>query len=308
MPKVGKLFENAVESSGSSFKEGWVRISEEPEFRVHQNKGGEGREQPAPILAFILKGTRLDEDFDALKSDAGEELTEELVFGLGGKSLAKMHPGTATSADDDDPEDEGTEINASGNTIYVAESVGADLLNKKSSYYKLLDSLKKLGEKDEIIDAHYAPLWKGAVLYFHAQPDNDVMVKDNRTGKDVAVNYKVVKEVHTSLGGGSKKAKGGAKEAPADKKKATKGGGDEDDNSAMLVKALKEVAKTHDAEKLSMKIVSGEVSNKLDDLKVDTKSQIALLNAFRTKEWHDNNPVPGVTVTEKDGKMVFEFE
>lgn len=310
MPRAGKLFAGAVESSGSAFKEGWVRVDEAC-YRVHQNKGGEGQPQPAPMVAFIPKVTRLDEDLDELKDDGtGEAFTEELVFGLGGKSLLKMHPGTITSADDDDPEDEGSEVNAEGNTIYVREGVGADLLNKKSAYYKLLDSLKKLGEKDDLIDAHYADVWKGAIFYIHAVPDNDVMIKGN-DGKERAVAYKVVKEVNKGLGQGGKKkgAKGAEKGGGGggDDKPAKGGksgaGAEPDEDTKLLLGVLKEIAADKEGESLSIKLLASAVSTKLDEQDVDVKRHTKLIASVRDAKWLATAKVKGMAVEENDGKI-----
>ncbi len=95
---------------GGGFKEGLVQV-DLSEYGVHQNKGAEGKEQPAPITALIWDVTRLDENMEPLHNpEGGEALTEKLVFSLGGKSITKVHPGKGSGPDDEEIEDQGAAV------------------------------------------------------------------------------------------------------------------------------------------------------------------------------------------------------
>ncbi len=81
-----------------------------------------------------------------------------MSFGLGGKSLANFHPGTASSPTDDDPQDAGDEVNSEGPTIYCSEGA---TLNTSSGYWIFRNSLVKAGFSKEIIEQTWAPAFEG---------------------------------------------------------------------------------------------------------------------------------------------------
>ncbi len=193
---------NAVESAGG-FKEGIVQIDTSV-YKVHRGKSGEGEPERAPILALAWGVTRLDEDQEVMRNDEGEALTEELIFSAGGKSLAQVHPGRADSADDEEIEDAGTEVNAEGSTVFLVNQEWHP--HKKSAMTQLTESLKEKGMKEDYLERVWAPDYVGCVFMMKNKVSDEKMQRPDRNGKlqDYPINYKVVDRI--IRGPGSSKA------------------------------------------------------------------------------------------------------
>lgn len=188
MAKKGLLNpKNAVESGGSRFKEGIVRV-EESSFQVTKAE----YKNAVPIVSLVWKVIRLDEDQQALCDDDGVPVTETLIFGIGGKSLANAHPGNASGPEDSEVEDLGVAVGISGPTLLVVNETWNP--DKKSSCIKLMDSLRAVQFKDEIIDRQWAPDYVGLVAFMETFHDaaNPVVGSD---GKERPIAYKVVKRM-----------------------------------------------------------------------------------------------------------------
>ncbi len=181
---------NAAESSGG-FKEGLVRIDTSV-YKVHKGKSGDGQEESAPKVALVWNVTRLDEDKEPLTDDEDNPIQEEVVFSLGGKSLQHVRPGRADSADSEDIEDMGVEINAEGPTVFVVNQSWHP--DKKSSIVALQESLIGKGLD---LDRTWAPDYVGAIVYLKSKPSGQIISRPDKSGRmvDQTYSYKIVDKV-----------------------------------------------------------------------------------------------------------------
>ncbi len=147
MPKVSCASKDAVEVS-LGIQEGVIEITKAV-VRVHQyppnRKTGE---QGDPFPCVQITAVCCDKNGERTSDD---EIKEELALG----SLDKFHPGKASGPDDNDPEDQGYEVDSEGNCIYATED-GARL-NKRCKWIILADSLEQHGFKPEVLGNGYMP-------------------------------------------------------------------------------------------------------------------------------------------------------
>lgn len=102
--------------------------------------------EPFPCIQLALQ----QYDSKWVKSD---DEPVKMEFGVG--KLDKFHPGLATGADDDEPQDMGDEVDVEGNCIAVV-SDGAKL-NKKSKWIIFTDSMEQKGFKPEVLGNGFLP-------------------------------------------------------------------------------------------------------------------------------------------------------
>lgn len=306
---------NAVESSGGNqFKEGNVRVDHscfmvvppptDKDGNVYKRDGVESQ----PTLALVWKVTRLDEDDDPIMDEHESPLTEELKFGLGGKALAKAHPGNGSSADDDEPEDQGSDSNAEGNTIFVVDS--SFKLNVNSAVVVLMNSLEKAGWPADMLDRVWAPDYIGSIFWMKTDSVKDEKgvertMKDNK-GNDRPVTYKVVGKIRKE--GFKEKAKKAVK-GKEDAGKADKGakGGNEAD--ALAIKVLTAIAEDRAGESMTRKTLSTMlIPKKLKDLKIDAKNHVPILSLVKDDNWLKKNASKfSAETTEEDGNITVTF-
>jgi hypothetical protein len=300
---------NAVESMGGGFKEGLVEVLKSS-FQVHQSPLPRLRDedkmteeqkeeaiaklkerQRAPITALVWLVQRLDEETqEPLTDDKDEPVTEELVFGLGGKSLGQVHPGLAAGPEDDEEEveDLGTEPNTEGPTIYF---VNKDFrINSKSSVVYLMQSLgdgrkaEKKGEdefpgcgfKEEYIDRQWAPDYVGLVAHMKTFLSGSTMKGED--GKDRPIAYKIVDKILKAPYEGKGKQKAGAgvgtgagSTGAGGKKGLQKASAKTDSKSATPASAESNGSGSSDAEKVIAPILQG-LSEDLDGQKLTRKA------------------------------------
>jgi hypothetical protein len=253
---------NAVKSAGA-FKEGFVRIDSAC-YRVHKGKPGEG-EAPVPATKLVWLCTRLTDDgTEPVVNENDEPVTEELFFSFGGKCLPFVHPGKADSADDEEPEDQGTNEGAEGNTIFL---VAVDWKpNEKSGVIVLGQSMLKAGIASEYLNRCWAPDWTGCVF--------EMKHKEGEKGKDGRVfNYKIVSKVITGPGGGKK-----SKAASA----SANGGGDAE---AALAPILRQLSEELDNQTITRKAFVNRVRGALDTSKTDAKLLVPVLSLLKDDVW-----------------------
>ena len=149
MGKVSNATKDAVETS-LGIQEGNVEVLE-CVCKVHQfppnKKTGK---QSAPFTCVAYKLQLLDADLDPI-DDAEPEYH---YFSLGKESVDRFHPGNIDNRDDDEPSDEGTDVDTEGNTI---NAVNGAVLNKKCKWMIHCASLEKQGFKPEILNKGYLP-------------------------------------------------------------------------------------------------------------------------------------------------------
>jgi hypothetical protein len=163
------LPDNAVESSGG-LQAGTVEVLSAV-YKVHKAKEYEPRpgqtaRKNDPVCALSLKITPISDDGERLE-DAD---IKDLTLSLGSSSLASFHPGKGSSVSDSDPEDEGTEVNAEGNTLFTA---GGDVkMNAACGYTRFMKSLQHRGFDGQKIAQCWAPNFVGLKFaYTSVTPD-----------------------------------------------------------------------------------------------------------------------------------------
>src|SRR6185312_2003233 len=286
--------ENAAKSTGSGFREGNVKVIGSV-FRVHKGKSGEGQPERDPITALVWNIQRLDDDLEPLTNEDGENITEELVFSLGGKSLAHVHPGTADSADadDEDIEDAGDEVNAEGQTLKLVDSDFRP--HEKSSIVKLMASLKNAGYKPEYVERVWANDFIGLVCFMKTEVDNDLPKQKytDKNGKEQerSTAYKVVSKIISAPyeGKGKKAAdkstdKKDSGAVPADGK-----GGKNSEAEAALKPVLEKISTDRDGDTISRKAFNNLVTTTLQAQKVSPKLHVPVLSLIKDDVWLTKN-------------------
>lgn len=177
-----------------------------------------------------------------------EKLDEEPVkqeFGIG--KSEKFHPGLAKSADDEDPEDLGDEVDVEGNCIAVVAD-GAHL-NKKCKWIILTDSMEKLGFKPEILGNGFLPDLIGTRGHLKTIPQ-DKMPNSESDKEPTALVFDSISQFPYEKKGAGKSAaaKPGAKApAPAAGKTAAKSApapaaaSNTDDDEATAISTIQEI-------------------------------------------------------------------
>jgi hypothetical protein len=179
MPKVSYATKDLYEPK-LGFQEGWFEIvaAETKVFQYPPNRET-GKSNGEPFLAAVLMFQRTDEQGAALDEEPQERMIRIE------KDLNKMRPGMATSSTDDDPDDMGAEIDATGNCIYT--QAGASV-NTNTGWANFIKSLEERGFKAEILGQSYLPDLVGT-------KGHAVTVKGEKRsfeGKDVEPNLLVV--------------------------------------------------------------------------------------------------------------------
>ena len=299
MPKGFLNPDNAAKSTDSRFKEGYVKVLGSV-FRVHQGRSGEGQPERAAITALVWNIARLNEDLEPLTNEDGEEIREELVFSLGGKSLPAVHPGVADSPDDNDEdvEDAGDEVNAEGPTIKLINSSFKP--HEKSSVMKLFNSLKLAGYKQEYLDRVWAPDFVGMIAFMATEVDEDMKQKyTNKEGKEIerGTAYKIVKKM--AVAPYEKKAKAG-KAVSSDEAKPSKNA----DAEAALKPILEKISSDRDGSEMTRKAFNSLVTSTLQSQKVNVKLHVPALSLIKDDKWAAKNlPKYDITLSE-DGASV----
>jgi hypothetical protein len=186
MPKGISLFaEKNFAPDTVRFREGNIEVVES-KFVVAQDQNA----KRAAFVALEWTVKLLDADMHPMKNEEGEEQKEVIRFGLGGQSLQQVHPGKADGPEDDQREDGGTELGVAGPTLFFINEEWQ--LNPKSAIAHLIKSLNKVGFKPNIIERLWAPDYVGLVAYLGSEIDPKNTMRNEKTGKDEPLAYKVI--------------------------------------------------------------------------------------------------------------------
>lgn len=212
MPRASLNPDNAAVGGGGNFQPGVYLFAGTKFQNIKTNF--------APTSPHLVTTAKVcDKDGDPVR-DADDA---EITFGCGRQALEKFHPGRAEGADDDDPQDQGDEVDAEGNTLYAVED-GAQL-HDSTAIVVFTKSLVKLGFPKEMLDKSYAPMFDGMKVELEQMPAIEInkwlgtrlntkpMKRDD--GTEQPVLYKVAKRWLNPayLNGDKGKAKGGKSEA-----------------------------------------------------------------------------------------------
>lgn len=175
MPKASFASKDAYEPK-LGFQEGWGEIVEARTQVFQYPANRESGEQTPAFLAAVLLIQKTDDQGNPVEEEAQEKVLRVE------KDLHKMRPGQATARDDQDPEDQGDELDTQGNTIYIED--GAKI-NKNSSWMVFVKSLEDKGFKAEILGEGYIPDLVGLRGHFVTTKGE----KRNIGGRDVEPAY-----------------------------------------------------------------------------------------------------------------------
>lgn len=266
---------NAVKSTGG-FKEGFVQVDSSC-FKVHRGRTGEGEPERSPTLVMAWGVTRLDEDaHDPLTTEEGDVITEEITFGLGGKALSQAHPGRADSAEDEEIEDVGVEVGASGPTIYLINKEWFP--HEKSAIIHLYDSLKARGVKPEDLERVWAPDFVGSVFRVKSQGSGEKMQRPDLKHPGMVVEqeimYKVVDKIvkgpRTAKSAAKSKANGVAKSSEAEK---------------LIAPLMDAISDLKAGESMTRKALKAQVSRMLNESSIDPKMHVDIMQLTMNDAW-----------------------
>lgn len=311
---------NAAPDTGGGFREGLIKIVE-ASFKITQKPAKEAREgreaveAGPPYPALVLKAVVLDPDTqEPMQTADGEDQTVEIVLGCGNKALDKMHPGQANGPDDDDVEDQGDEVGAEGNTVFVLDEKFR--VHPRTGIMVWMQSLEKAGYKQQYLDRMWALDYVGSVFEIATHQEPSEGTHKDKQGNDVpnTIPYKVVKKIvragYEKKGKDSKEAKGGK---PADKSKDEKAGkegkqsagvGNEKELLGVLKPVLEQLSTDLDGTSMSMKAFKSKVSNGLNEGEVNAKLLVPAINLATNEAWLEKNG-PKFDISLVDGMVQF---
>jgi hypothetical protein len=303
MPKVSMSAKDAVDVS-FGIQEGTVEITK-CVTKVHQfppNKQTGDQGDPFPCVQLTV--VRCDSDGKRISED---EITEELGVG----KLEKFHPGKADSADDESPEDLGTEVETEGNCIYAVGE--GDHFAKTCKWIRFAESLEAKGFKSEVLGRGFMPDMVGMVL----KVKTDTLPRTpGYTGKKdptALVAEKILVFPYDKKKGKGAPAKGsssgsGSSTSKTESKSESKPESKGDDAESVALKYLAEVAAEYAGKDgIERKKLQTAVQTRLMRNKVPAKSHPDILGKVKDDEW-----LTKVTVEDEDspvyGKIMVDFD
>jgi len=218
------LFEpkNFAEDTGGGVREGCYRVTG-ASVVMDQKKTREGKDPTPAYLAIRWACVQLDNDnHEPMETPEGESVQAVFNFGLGKSAHEFIHPCAATSPDDDDPEDQGVELGAEGNTLFPTEKYLEGIekerpwrLHPQTAWAKMLGSLAEHGWKPELLKRVWPEDFVGSDFFITTiqEPTGE---KEMRNGKEQerTIPYKVVKQIiKAGYEKGAAKGKAAAKPA-----------------------------------------------------------------------------------------------
>lgn len=263
--------------------------------KVHQYPPNKGTgEQGEPFFCVQLEFQQYSDKW--VKSD---DAPIPMEFGAG--KLDKFHPGLATSAEDEEPTDQGDELNVEGNCIAVIQD-GAKL-NKKCKWIMLTSSLEAFGFKPEILGNGYLPDLIGTRGHVKTIPLERM---PNSTAKNdpTALVFDRIDVFPYEKAKGATKAPA---KAPAKTVAPAKAGSPapaasstevSSDDETVAVQMLSEVMKEQAGQSLETKVLKSKVTAKLMRAKVPVNRHKGITSLVGDPAW----------LEEKAGEMEFAFD
>lgn len=324
MARAQGLFnpKNAAPDSGGGFREGLLNIVD-AEISVVQRDARAGQEQELAHPALVLTGVQLDPDTQEPVTDGdGKPVKQVLNLGTGSKSLQFMHPGVADSPDSDDVEDQGTEVGATGNTIYMVKDDYR--LHPKTGLMVFMGSLEAAGWKEEYLNRVWAPDFVGSTFFITTRLDPTGEKEKGPDGKERerTIPYKVVgkiiragyegggkaktgKAAGKAAAGAAKGANGAATPASVAATAAGNGAGAgasvsaDEGVVAALTPILMTLSEELSGQSVSVKALRTRVTKLLNTNNVNPKMHVPALQLVANPAWmEENGPMFDLTVAE----------
>ncbi len=273
--------DKAAQGSGGGIEAGNYQV----ESAVFKNiKTDFKPKQPAMVFGM----TTLDKDGDPVRGADPVEMT----LSFGEKAGVSFHPGKIDGPEADTVEDQGDDIDAEGNTLYIAAD-GAEI-NKSCGAMVFMESLVKLGVPKALLDRCYAPDFEGMKFSLETRTPEKINEwlgtrlntrppKDSKDGGGV-ITYKVATKLlnpkhFSSNGAGGSKATAKA-EAPAEAKPT------DPEEIAKAVLARVAAAKAGDKNKIKTKAaLIGFFTNEYTKGKFDAKQLGKAQGFVKNEEW-----------------------
>lgn len=230
------------------FQEGLLHVVS-AKVAVTQREPRQGQDEEAKKLSLVLGCLVLDQDTQEPKKDPdGQDERFDLILGFGSdlteaewekrreleengnpnderiklSIFERFRPGKAASPDSDDIEDQGDELDAEGNTIFVVDGAEEYKIHPRTGLMVFMKSLAAAGWKEEYFNRVWAPDFVGSTFFVGRHLEETDQVEIGRDGKERkrTIPYRVVKQIIRA--GYEKKAGAGAagKGKPAPKGQA----------------------------------------------------------------------------------------
>jgi len=135
---------------------------------VYQPKQEDGKEPRAAKLVVELTLQGYDENWNRLDEGEHEGRVTKNIS-CGNKALLTISPGVVENIEDPEPEDQGTNVGARGNTFF-SEKAGAGF-HEKSAWARLSTSLQVAGFDKQVLNHSYLTGLVGARLTLASESD-----------------------------------------------------------------------------------------------------------------------------------------
>lgn len=225
------------------FQEGLLHVVS-AKVAVTQREARQGQEEEPKKLSLVLGCLVLDQDTQEPKKDQdGQDERFELVLTIGSdlteaewekrreleesgnpnderiklSIFERFRPGMAASPDSDDIEDQGDELDAEGNTIFVVDGAEDYKIHPRTGLMVFMKSLAAAGWKEEYLNRVWAPDFVGSTFFVGRHLEETDQMEVGRDGKERkrTIPYRVVKQIIRA--GYEKKAGAQGKGKPAPK-------------------------------------------------------------------------------------------
>lgn len=218
------------------FQEGLLHVVS-AKVAVTQREPRQGQDEEAKKLSLVLGCLVLDQDTQEPKKDPdGQDERFDLILGFGSdlteaewekrreleesgnpnderiklSIFERFRPGKAASPDSDDIEDQGDELDAEGNTIFVVDGAEEYKIHPRTGLMVFMKSLAAAGWKEEYFNRVWTPDFVGSTFFVGRHLEETDQVEVGRDGKERkrTIPYRVVKQIIRA--GYEKKAGAGA--------------------------------------------------------------------------------------------------
>lgn len=205
------------------FQEGLLHVVS-AKVAVTHREARQGQDEEPKKLSLVLGCLVLDQDTQEPKKDPdGQDERFDLILGFGSDLTAadwekrreleengnpndervkmsifeRFRPGKAASPDSDDIEDQGDELDAEGNTIFVVDGAEDYKIHPRTGLMVFMKSLAAAGWKEEYFNRVWAPDFVGSTFFVGRHLEETDQMEVGRDGKERkrTIPYKVVKQI-----------------------------------------------------------------------------------------------------------------
>lgn len=365
--KFGLFNPKNAQQETERFQEGLVHVLS-AKTAVTQRPARDGQDQEAKKLALVLHCAVLDPDTQEVRKDSdGQDETIDFILGMGSdltdaewerrreleesgnpnderikiSILERYHPGVAASPTADEIEDQGDEVDAEGNTIFVLEGAEEYRIHPRTGLMVFMKSLAAAGWKEEYLDRVWAPDFVGSTFFIGRHLEETDQMEVGKDGKERkrTIPYRVVKQIiragYEKKAGAAVKGKvgtagtaGKATQGKAQSKAATTpssipppppaptataakataqatGAGAGADSAELLESIMTELAGDLSGQSMTLNALAAKVGKKVTEQGGKATQIVPVLKLLKSAEWLEEQAlVYGMTVD--GGNVTFE--